>query len=246
MRLPFILALGVCVVARATSVAAQFTTGEGRAFIALRSSHIGSLTPLMTPAMLNRRLDGAQLGIRYGLRDESGIHAHSIAASGIFGVGAQSSVTATAGVVDADCATCSPAMLLGIGADMRLKEVGDVIGGGSLLTIAVSGDIGYAQLKPGNDYGITLGVGAPITLSFGGATGGLRFAPFFTPIFGVGQTSTPCMVTNCEESGTRWLLGGGIGVWNRESSVAVSVGINQVVRSGAQPVYGINVLIGGR
>ena len=47
-------------------------TRDERAFTALRASPLGSLTPLLTPAMLSRRPNGAQLGIRYALRDEHG------------------------------------------------------------------------------------------------------------------------------------------------------------------------------
>src|SRR5207244_440268 len=72
-------------------------TREERAFTALRASHLGSLTPLLTPAMLSRRPNGAQLGIRYGLRDEHGVRTQSVAGSGLFAAGLQSSVIVTAG-----------------------------------------------------------------------------------------------------------------------------------------------------
>jgi hypothetical protein len=196
--------------------------------------------------MIGRQIEGAQLGIRYGFVNENNIQTHAVAGAGIFAAGLQSSVTVTAGVSDADCPDCSPAMLLGLGGDMRIMEATDVVGDGSALHVGVSGDFGYAQLKPGDDYAITLGIGAPITLSFGGGMeGGVRFAPFFTPVLGVGQTSTSCP-TGCDKSGTRWVLGGGIGVWNPLTSVSASVGINQVILTGSKPVFGVNVVIGGR
>jgi hypothetical protein len=244
MRLVVLVAAAA--LARASTLVAQNSPGEVRAFAALRASHIGALTPLMTPAMVGRTLNGAQLGVRYGLRDESGVRTQSIAGTALFGVGIQSSLMLTAGVSDADCANCSPAMLLGIGGDMRVYEGGDVVGGGSSLTLAVSGELGYAQLKP--DEAFVLGIGAPITLSLSaGGREGMRVVPYFTPVFGIGQTSAPCpgfMV--CDQSGTRWVLGGGIGIWNPMSSVSASIGINQVMLSGAKPVFGINVAFGGR
>ena len=227
-------------------------TREERAFAALRASHIGSLTPLLTPAMLSRRPNGAQLGIRYGLRDEGGVRTQSVAGSALFAAGLQSSVIVTAGVLNADCTSCSPALVLGLGADMRVGEAGDVAGKGSLLTLAVSADVGYAQLKPANEDAVTLGVGLPVTLSIATNARGMRFAPFFTPVFGVGETSSPCPSLpipsgmNCDKSGVRWVLGGGVGLWNPESGVAATVGVNQVVLAGAKPVFGINVILGGR
>ena len=91
-------------------------------------------------------------------------------------------------------------------------------------------------------------------LSIVTSTHGMRVAPYFTPVFGVGETSSPCPSVpipsgssmNCDKSGVRWVLGGGIGLWNPESGVAATVGMNQVVLSGARPVFGINVILGGR
>ena len=232
----------------ATAVA-QTETGDLRAFAALRSSHIGSLTPLLTPAMESRRLSGVQLAIRYGLRRENGVMYNGYAGTALFNAGMQSSVSLTAGVLDAYCDSCPPALMLGAGGDMRIAELADAFGTGSQFTVAVSGEFGYAQLKPGSDNANTLTVGLPLTLSIGsGGKEGMRIAPYFTPVFGVGQTSTPCMNTasTCDKSGMRWVMGGGIGVWNPTSNVSASIGANQVLLSGAKPVFGVNVMLGGR
>lgn len=221
--------------------------GDQRALIVLRATHIGALTSSITPAMLSRRLNGMQLGLRYGWHDEEGITTQAVAASGILGVGLASSVALTAGVVDADCAACSPALMLGVGADMRVLEMGDLVAGGSSLSVAVSGDLGYAQLKPSDETGLALGVGAPVTLTFAATPEGMRFAPFVSPVFGVGSTSLGCSgLADCEESGTRFVIGGGVAVWNPLSSISASLGINHVVADGARPVFGVNVQIGGR
>jgi hypothetical protein len=230
---------------------AQPPARDVRAFVALRASPAGALTPLLTPAMLNRQLTGVQLGIRYGLLDEDGVRTHAVAGSVILMSGFESDVTLTAGVRDADCANCTPALLLGLAGDMRVLEIGDIVGSASTLNVTVSGDLGYAQLKPGDDYAITLGIGAPITLSLkSSGESGLRLAPYFTPVFGIGQTSEDCIQVTpprpCHKSGTRWVLAGGLGVWKPMSSVSASIGVNQVVFSGAKPVFGVNVVVGGR
>ena len=157
-----------------TPLAAQ--SGDTRALIAIRATHLGALTPLVTPAMLSRRLNGMQLGLRYGWREEVGITTQAVAASGILGVGMASSVTLTAGVSDADCASCSPALMLGLAGDMRVFEAGDVVAGGSSLSVAVSGDLGYAQLKPSDETGIALGIGAPIPRATPDSSDGLSCA----------------------------------------------------------------------
>ena len=245
MRLLTPLCLAVALAA-STTLGAQ-SSGDIRAFTALRATHIGALTPIMTPAMISRHLNGAQLGLRYGLLDENNLRNHAIAASGIFGVGLASSVTVTAGV--RTCQGCDAGMMLGIGGDMRVYDGGDGFGGaGTGLSIAVSGDLGYAQLRPGSESAFALGVGAPVTLTFGATSEGMRIAPFFTPVFGVGSTTGGCptLFPNCQTNGVRWVMGGGIGVWNPLTSISASVGVNQVMLSGAKPVWGINVQFGGR
>lgn len=237
----------VLVLGFASELSAQ--TSDERAFIALRETPVGALTPLITPAMISRRLNGAQLGLRYGFREEFGVQTQSLAASGVFGVGLSSSVAVTAGVGDSDCFNCSPALMLGLGGDMRVYEAGGSAGSPTL-SIAISGDLGYAQLPAGDESAFGFGVGAPVTLSFGAAPeqGGLRFAPFMTPVFGIGSTSHGCVVPFevCEETGTRWMLGGGVGVWNPLSSISASLGINHVFFEGSRPVFGVNVQIGGK
>lgn len=220
--------------------------GDVRAFVALRATHIGAFAPMLTPAMASRRLNGAQLGLRYGIRLLDSLEVNTLAVQGTFALGLQSSMAVTAGLTYANCDGCDPAMMLGVGGDMRLYQTD--ASQGSSFTVAVSGDIGYAQVKPGDESAFALGVGVPVTYIFGATPEGIRFAPFFTPIFGVGSTTGGCPVAfpDCEESGTRWVLGGGVGVWGPRSPVSVSIGINQVMLSGAKPVYGVNVQIGGR
>lgn len=197
--------------------------------------------------MISRRLNGAQLGLRYGLMNDRDINWQAIAANVTWVAGMQSSVTLTGGVLDADCSACAPALLLGAGADMRVAEFGNAAGDASQLTISVGGDIGYGRLEPTDDYALALGISAPVTLSLGGGgREGLRFVPYFTPTFGVGETSSACVPVTCNRSGTRFMLGGGIGVWNPISNLSASIGINQVLIAGAQPVYGINVAFGGK
>ena len=230
------------------ALAAELSAQSDVAFVALRASHLGALTPLITPAMISRRLNGAQLGLRYGFREEFDLRTQAVALSGIFGLGLSSSVALTAGVTDADCFSCSPALMLGLGGDMRVYESGGVAGGPAM-SIAVSGDIGYAQLKPGDNTAVLLGVGAPVTLAFGATTeGGMRFAPFVNPAFGIGAITSDCpVVGSCPSgSGTRWMLGGGIGVWNPLTSVSASVGVNHIFFEDSRPVFGVNVQIGGR
>ena len=222
--------------------------GTARAFEALQLTHIGGLTPLMTPAMVGRRLNGAQLGLRYGLRNDGQFRTQSVAAAGIFALGMRSTVTLNAGVVDRDCIQCNAGLMAGLGADARVYEGGDPLGTGSSITVGLSGEVGYAQDRLNDADAFAIGFGAPVTLSF--ATGNresMHVVPYFTPVFGIGSLNSPCpLLGDCTKSGTRWVLGGGVGVWNPMTSVSASIGVNRVMLSDARTVFGINVVFGGR
>ncbi len=219
---------------------------DERAFVALRFTHIGALAPLMTPAMVSRRRSGAQIGIRYAVREQDSLPTNSYALAGTLALGFQSSISATVGVNDAECDGCTPALMVGAGGDVRLYEAGDRERGSSL-TIAVSADIGYGDLNPTSESAFAAGVGLPLTVSFGATPNGFRVAPYFTPMFGFGSTTGECAVgfEDCDKSGTLAVLGGGIGVWKPGGFVSASIGFSQVVLDGAAPVFGVNVMMGG-
>jgi hypothetical protein len=74
----------------------------------------------------------------------------------------------------------------------------------------------------------------------------MRVVPYLTPILGVGTLSEDCIDPGCTNSGTRFVLGGGIGIWNPTSSISASVGFNRVMLDGAATTFGVNVTLGGR
>ncbi len=233
------------------SSATSQSVEDARAFVALRATPVGALVPMPGPALVGRRLNGAQLGIRYGFNREEvtggSVNTQSIAASAIFAAGVASTLSIHAGISDADCAGCAAEAMLGVGGEMRAFEIGDFLSAGSSLNLGVSGDIGYAQLKtPGTTRSVfSLGVGAPVALNMsGGGTEGMRIVPYLTPVFGIGQISDCGIGGSC--SGTRFLLGGGIGFWNPVSSISASLGVNHVFYPDQQPVFGVNVVVGGR
>lgn len=231
----------------ATSQAVQ----DARAFVALRTTHVGALVPLLGPAMVGRRINGAQLAIRYGFNREEvtvgSVTTNSLAGSGIFAAGDAATWAIHAGVSDADCDGCDPEMMLGVGGEMRVFEVGDFLGAGSTLNFGVSGDAGYAQLKTATSRlsALSLGIGVPVALTMAtDRSSGMRIVPYLTPVFGIGQINDCGGAGSC--NGTRFVLGGGIGFWNPASSISASLGVNHVFFPDQSPVYGVNVVIGGR
>jgi len=246
----FCIALLIALLIAPVAAAVSQTVPDARAFVALRATHIGALVPMPGPAMVGRQLNGAQLGIRYGFnREDTGVgpvNTHAIAGSAIFAAGLTGNWMLHAGVSDADCDGCSPEMMLGAGGEMRVFEIGDFLTAGSSLSIGVSGDAGYARLKPNDVNAYALGIGAPVALTMsGGAATGMRIVPYLTPALGIGRLSANCGGSDsCD--GTRFVLGGGVGFWNPITSISASIGANHVFYPGQDPVFGVNVTIGGR
>ena len=240
-------ALFVFAIASAPGVArAQEVTEWAGAAIA--ASPIGALTPLMSPSMIGRSLDGAQLALRYGLEwvTDTPVSPYGLAATGIFALGLKSTVSITAGLRDANCDGCHARLMLGAAGDMRVYETSEFVGNGSGIALSVSGEVGYGSAF-GEEDAFALGVGTPLTFSF--ATGdrdALRIAPFIVPVFGVGQTSCPAGLPDCGQSGSRLVLGGGVAVWNPMTNISASVGFNRVMQEGEKTIYGVNIVLGGR
>ena len=248
MRLPSVLAATLLLAP--LSPAASQAIQDARAFVALRTTHIGALVPLLGPAIVGRQLNGAQLAIRYGFNREEftggDVITNSVAGSGVFAAGTTATWAIHAGVSDADCEGCDPELMLGVGGEMRVFEVGDFLGG-STLNFGVSGDAGYAQLKTSGSTlsALSLGIGMPTALTLSRDQGsGMRIVPYLTPVFGIGQINDCGGNGSC--NGTRFVLGGGIGFWNPLSSISASLGVNQVFFPDQDPVFGVNVVIGGR
>ena len=237
--------VAIALLAAPGPIVAQTTSFVGEA---LAATPVGALTPMMSPAMTGRTLDGGQLGLRYGLRwrSDTDVQTQNIAAVGLFSIGLKSSMALTAGIRDSDCDGCTPRLLLGLGADMRVYETSFFVGHGSGFALSVSGDLGYGSAF-GEEDAYSLGIGAPLTASFAmGDQDGLRIVPYLTPVFGIGQTDCPLGFAGCEESGTQLILGGGIGMWNPMTSISASLGFNRVMQDEERTIFGVNIMIGGR
>ena len=70
----------------------------------------------------------------------------------------------------------------------------------------------------------------------------MKFVPYVTPAFGFGRAGGG----GASESGVRFLLGGGVGLYNPESSVSVHAGFQQIFISGAKMLFGVGLSLGGR
>jgi hypothetical protein len=218
---------------------------------ALIVSPIGAITPLMSPGMIGRHLDGVQLAFRYSYRQEDpDIYTQGGALTATFSPSLRSSVSISAGMRDANCTSCAGQPMLGAGADMRVYEGANFVGRGTGVSLSVSGDVGYGRLTGSGLNAFSLGIGTPVTASY--ANGGqeaLHVVAFATPIFGIGQVNDAgCLIPGCDSdpNGTRFVLGGGLGIWNPMTSLSAFIGLNRVMDESQKTIYGVGIVIGGR
>ena len=98
-------------------------------------------------------------------------------------------------------------------------------------TLGLSGHVGFAKPSGGTIWSAS--AGAPISLALGSKTG-LQVVPFITPSYGWGRASGG----GASESGSRLMVGGGIGLLSASSGFGFNVGVQKVFIDGGKTVFG--------
>ena len=212
-------------------------------YVAISRTPVGALAPILSSTLVNRMQNGASLALRYGNLSSGDFNFanNAFGVTGILPAGLGSTVRITGGFNMTDCTDCDPDLMLSLGGDMRL--IGSAMGNtatSAMWTVSVDGEFGYGNLNPGT--ALSGYVGLPIALVQRGQ--GMQFVPFITPAFAFAQTSGQPLVAST--SGSALMLGGGLGIYNTESSVMINVGVQHSFMNGARNTIGINVALGGK
>jgi hypothetical protein len=202
------------------------------------------VTPILTRTMLGVLQEGASIALRHGFRPAivlNGGEANNFAATAVLPAGLGSSVNLTAGMVSQYCAGCSMKLMLGGGGDIRIGSTAfGTTPNAPRLTVSLVGELGYSQRDPGS-Y-ISGYVGAPVALITNPTrTPGMRFVPFVTPGFGFANITGAGAANG---SGSRYLVGGGVALYNPASSVMVDVGFQYVAIPDTRTMFGLAVVLG--
>jgi len=248
----------------ATAVCGAQSSGDYAARAALVLTPVGALPPIATSTIEGEVQRGVALALRYGYLpgslDGSSINNGGVTAVLPLSTGATFSVTG--GFFSPNCRDCDPGLMLGVGGDVRLTEMPFGNGrDGSRLLFALNGDLGYARPRNAtfDDGSLVSGsIGVPIALISGGRPrDAMRIVPFITPGFGFGGIRSSdrstivfpngvVRVRNDELSGTRFMIGGGLGVYNRTSTVALNLGFQYVSIPNSDAQIGLGLTLGGR
>lgn len=235
-------ALGALVLAVPATLSAQPSVGDVAAYAALILSPNAGLAPSVTSTMAGVGQTKLAYGLHYGRMSEEGGAFNNLAARGTFGVSNMATVSVTAGMrnTSPDAGDSQNDLILGIGGDMMVTQraLSEAEGAGKFI-LGLNADIGYGH---GDGASATAAsVGAPLSLAFNGS-GSSKIVPFLTPAFGFGRVSGG----GASESGTRFMLGGGLGLHQISNNLSVSAGFQKVFIDGGDMVWGLGVTLGGQ
>lgn len=255
-RTAAILALGLSTVVPSSRARAQ-AAGDFAAYDALLETPIGALTPIMTSTITGGLQQSVQFTVRYAYMKErvfgfvnpggsvgfasDDIGANNFAATAILPAGLGSTISLTAGAFYPTCAGCKSHLMLSAGGDLRLASMAMSGQADSpLFLLALNGELGFGA--PSDVRLFSVAIGAPVSLMQRGQ--GMRVGAFVTPQLGFGTAYYTDAIGGGNDSGTRFAIGGGFGVWNPASTVSVTLGAQYVDFPHSTGVYGVSVRLG--
>jgi hypothetical protein len=182
------------------STASAQSDGDIAAYVALSLTPVGALPLTARSTMFDARTAPTSFTARYGNQQ----NLHNFGIGGDFRAGGSGRASVTLGLVT--CDGCDGTIM--VGADYVAPLVRSAIGTGATppsFTVAINPSVGFA--KPEGEVSIlSASVGLPIAVAMGAA--GSRVAVFVSPGMAFGLLSG----SGESESGTRPMLGGGVGL----------------------------------
>jgi hypothetical protein len=229
--------------AAASAQAQGPSVGDLAGYVALSATPVGAMTPVVTSAMLGRIAKGYTVSGQYGhLSGDNGSGFNSFGASVSMPVSGFS-LGGSLGYISPSAQGSKGNMMLGLNGESNLGAW--ALGDGknaNLFTMSARGDFGWANPDDGTGTNnsvtaLSLSAGVPFALVL--KNGDMTWAPFVTPGFGWGRLSA----TGASESGTRFMMGAGLGMTHR-NGWGVSVGMQKVFIDQGKTVFGLNLSYG--
>jgi hypothetical protein len=225
---------------------AQTFNQQSSYFALIRNAEAG-LPPVATSTILGDMQTGVALGIRYGYVP-SGMSFPSFNNFGLTAViptGMAATVSVSGGI-SSPSRDGSDAWLLDLGGDLRLTDLPFSQGRSAPhLRVALNGDLGYSKPRESALYAGTVGLPLSIFRPNRPKTE-MQIVPFVTPAFSFGNFDPDQNTGLPNESGAHFLIGGGVGFYNRSSNIAVNLGFQYVAVTNGQVQLGAVLTLGGR
>ena len=228
----------IVTVAAATMLVASANTARAQdvdlgaivAYAALNTTPIGALPPALSSSMLNGTAEGWGLQTRYGYMSVGESALHNLGIGVDFRAPWSGNVGITLGYGMPGEEGAESYMMLGAGWQSRITS-SDV--GGAKLNVGVQTDLGYSKHDDVN----AIAAAFSVPVAFVAGSGSWSYAPFLSPGFGFGRLSDEIG----SESGTRFLLGGGIALNSPSRGMAFNVGVQKVFIEEGDVQFGVGL-----
>lgn len=218
------------------------SVGDLAGYVALSATPVGAMTPVVSSAMLGRIAKGYSVTGQYGHLSDNGAGFNSFGASVSMPLSGFS-LGGSLGFMSPSAQGSKSNLMLGANAETNLGAWALSEGkNANLFTMSLRGDLGWANPDDGTGTNnsitaLSLSAGAPFALVL--KNGDMTWAPFVTPGLGWGRLSA----NGTSESGTRFMMGAGLGVTHR-NGWGVSVGMQKVFIDQGKTVFGLNLSYG--
>lgn len=229
-------ATAVLVIGTSATLAAQSET-EAIAYMALQSTPVGALPPVMTQ-------HGKQLGFHggYGYIGYEGRQAINTFGGGVSLPFRDATVSLTAAYSKLQCppAECESQMM--VAANWTRPVMGMALGTATeraALRVAMDAGLGYGRPDLIPDLGETAwsaSIGLPVSLTSSGK--GMQVTPFVVPRFALGRYRVEELGG---DTGASLMLGGGVGITGLKANLGINLGFQKTLIDGAPTQYGIGL-----
>lgn len=218
------------------------SVGDLAGYVALSTTPVGAMTPVVSSAMLGRIAKGYSITGQYGHLSDNAAGFNSFGASVSMPLSGFS-LGGSLGFMSPSAQGSKSNLMLGANAETNLGAWALSEGkNANLFTLSARGDFGWANPDDGTGTNnsitaLSMSAGAPVALVL--KNGDMTWAPFVTPGLGWGRLSA----NGTSESGTRFMMGAGLGMTHR-NGWGVSAGMQKVFIDQGKTVFGLNISYG--
>lgn len=227
----------------------------------LMQTPVAALPPIITSTINGEIQKSNVYSLRYGyVSGPNGFSSNNLGLTATLPIAIGSSLSFTGGATY--CNLCGTGYMGGLAGDFRIYErIFHPRRDPTRLLFTLNANAGYASvsntaLSDGNVFGATVTLPVSILPSWH-APDELRFVPFVAPGIGFGWSNGSSRLVRVgpagaldtlsrSANGTRFIVGGGIAVYRRNSNFAVNIGAQYIGTHTDNILAGIGVNYGGR
>jgi hypothetical protein len=205
-------------------------------YLTLLSTPAGGLSPLVRQWMLPDPSRGVGIESQWGHMAAEGASLNALTVGAAIPIAAgRADIGLAAGFQKLSCDqdSCDGHLIASTSVEGRIIQSRM---GNATFTLGMSAKIGFA--KPAGATLWSASTSVPLSLAIG-KRNGVQFVPFVSPGFGWGSISEG----GSSASGSRFMLGGGLGLMGESSGVGLTLGAQKIFVDGGKTVFGAGLTL---